>query len=177
MKQGISFSLTENDIMGTALNGIDPATLKIPELKRQLKASNALTKGRKAELTDRWVFHETCFELFLCVDIDVHQNSYFYVHNVMYMMSISSRVQAYIRSDWSNNVVDPDSQTIKKSLSLIVLCYMNFSVPSINQDTLFEILNSSCWMKYIVKVFAWKQCNPNSPHVPSVHQSKRQQIL
>ena len=46
-------SLTENDIPGAALNGKDPATLKIPELKRWLKCRNAPTKGRKAELIAR----------------------------------------------------------------------------------------------------------------------------
>ena len=46
-------SLTENDIPGAALHGKDPATLKIPELKRWLKYRNAPTKRRKAELIAR----------------------------------------------------------------------------------------------------------------------------
>ena len=46
-------SLTENDIPGAALNRKDPATLKVPELKRWLKCRNAPTKGGKAELIAR----------------------------------------------------------------------------------------------------------------------------
>ena len=45
--------LSEKDIPGAALNGRNPETLTIPELKRWLQCRNASVKGKKADLVAR----------------------------------------------------------------------------------------------------------------------------
>ena len=47
--------LDEKDVPGAALNGRDPATLMIPQLRRWLECRKAVTKGKKADLVARRV--------------------------------------------------------------------------------------------------------------------------
>ncbi len=48
-----SKTLCERDIPGASLDGRDPTTLKIPELKRWLACRSASTRGKKADLVLR----------------------------------------------------------------------------------------------------------------------------
>ena len=51
-----SKQLHEEDIPGASLNGRDPNTLKIPELKRWLQCRNASTRGKKGDLVLRYIY-------------------------------------------------------------------------------------------------------------------------
>jgi hypothetical protein len=46
--------LDEKDIPGASINGRDPSTLKVPELKRWLQCRNASTRGKKGDLVARY---------------------------------------------------------------------------------------------------------------------------
>jgi hypothetical protein len=49
---------TDTSIPGASLNGRDPASLKIPELKCCLDCRQASTSGKKADLVLRWNSNE-----------------------------------------------------------------------------------------------------------------------
>ncbi len=48
--------LTENDVPGASLRGRKPEELKIPELKLWLNCRGAPTKGKKADLVERYSY-------------------------------------------------------------------------------------------------------------------------
>ena len=48
-----STKLLEKDIPGASLDGRDPGSLKVPELKRWLVCRSASTRGNKADLVHR----------------------------------------------------------------------------------------------------------------------------
>ena len=56
--QTMDSSNDTTDIPEASLNGRDPASLKIPELKRWLDCRQASTKGKKADLVLRWNMNE-----------------------------------------------------------------------------------------------------------------------
>ena len=49
----VSTKLQEKDIPGASLNGRDPNSLKVPELKRWLICRGASTRGNKPDLISR----------------------------------------------------------------------------------------------------------------------------
>ena len=51
----VSTKLQEKDIPGASLNGRDPDTLKVPELKRWLICRGASIRGNKPDLISRHV--------------------------------------------------------------------------------------------------------------------------
>ena len=51
--------LHEDEVPGASLKGRDVGSLKIPQLKRWLLCRRASTKGLKADLVARYVFHQS----------------------------------------------------------------------------------------------------------------------
>ena len=51
--------LHEDEVPSASLKGRDVGTLKIPQLKRWLLCRRASTKGLKADLVARYVFHQS----------------------------------------------------------------------------------------------------------------------
>ena len=76
---------------GASLNGREPSSLKIPELKCWLQCRRAPTKGKKADLITRLAACSNTVETFAIIKV------------------IIRRIHALLANGWADRVFDPDN--------------------------------------------------------------------